>query len=130
MSDFVVNGQNYRAGKLPAMTQLHIARRLAPVMAALAPSLADMKSAGDFSLSNMGAVLEPVAMAVGRLSDEDCEYVLGACLSVVSRKRDGDTGWAPIWNQDAKMLQFQELQLMDMLTIAGHVIVQNLGSFT
>jgi hypothetical protein len=108
-----VGGFTYRIGKLDARRQFHVMRRMLPLFGALQDAQEDMVAG--------------IAGAVSKLTDDECDYVLDNCLTIVDR-RVGDT-WVSLWNARAKALQFQDLPLADMLQIASAVLQDNLGSF-
>lgn len=125
MAEFSVNGFDYRSSKMDALTQLHVVRRLSPVIGALR----------EFAVEGVDATkaldaLEPVAMVVAKIPDDDVNYIVNACLSTVQRKQDGDRGWANIWNSGAKRPLFEDIAMVEMLTISGHVIMDALGNFS
>ena len=124
MSDFVVGDKTYRAGKIPAMVQLNVARRLAPIVAALVAS-----KKPDDDVVTITDLAGPMADAFSKMADQDVEYVMAKCLSVVSVRRDGDTGWVRIWNDAANAPQFEDIDLVTMVTIVSEVVKQQLGPF-
>ena len=130
MSSFEIDGKAYQTASMPVMTQFHVMRRMAPVLGKMAQNMAGMVAAKQEIAAGEGsamAAMLPLAEAVATLSDADCEFVLNACLAVT--KRQEGTNWVPIWNVNAKRLQFQDINLMAMLTIAGNVLTEDLGGF-
>ena len=128
-TEFEVGGGKYRAGRLSAMTQFHVFRRLGPVIPALkglGPALPVLMGEGG-DLDAAAEALMPVADAIASMSDEDTEYVLGACLSVVQREQGG--AWASVWSASAKRPMFDDINMMDMLQIAARVMMGSLGPF-
>lgn len=130
-TDVTVGGQAYRVGRLDAMKQFHVARKLAPVITSLGgmsdvvKSLKGGEAAGGIELAS----LRPVMDALASMPEADCEFILGTCLAAVQRKSDGGTGWTPIWNVGAKRLQFEDIGLTGMLEITAAVLRSNLGNF-
>lgn len=130
-TDVTVGGQTYRVGRLDAMKQFHVARKLAPVITTLGGmsdvvrSLKGGEAAGGIELAS----LRPVMDALASMPEADCEFILGTCLAAVQRKSDGGTGWTPIWNAGAKRLQFEDIGLTGMLEITAAVLRSNLGNF-
>jgi hypothetical protein len=133
---FEAGGQRYRiTGKLNAIQQLHVVRRLSPLVSAfvgvdtqaLIPEQQERDP--ERAAAAMHALLGPLADGVAKLSDADTEYILGACMSVVQRDIGGGTGWAPMWNLQAKAMQYQDLTFIDLLTVCGRVLMMNLGDF-
>jgi hypothetical protein len=120
MSEFEINGQTYRAAKLDAFKQFHIARRLAPLQAGLSKAMEGGGSGED-------AFSPAIAEAVAGMPDADCDYILQTCLAVVQRQQDGR--WVSIMAAGAKALMFEDIDMGAMLQIAGQVITENLGGF-
>ena len=148
--DFTVKGAVYRAGRLDAFQQFHIARRLGPVMAALAGAASEAASpavAGgsatepgglpaidglsDEAVTNL--VAGPLAAAISELKQEDVDYILKTCLKAVERQQTNATGgipfWAPVAPAGAIMFEDLRYDLSAMLELVTHVIQENLGSF-
>lgn len=128
LEPFEVGGQTYRAGKINAMTQLHVVRRLAPLIGSVQAMQADPDGAGDGDL--LGRLAGPLATALAAMSDADTEYVVGACLSVCQRQAAGGLGWTPVWSVQAKQPMFDDVDLLAMLQIAAKVLMANVASFT
>ena len=120
MSEFEINGQAYRAARLDAFKQFHIARRLAPLHAGLSKAMEGGAMGED-------AFSPAIAEAVAGMPDADCDYILQSCLAVVQR-RQGDR-WASIMAVGGRALQFDDIDMGAMLQIAGQVITENLGGF-
>ncbi|AFC85920.1 phage tail assembly chaperone [Frateuria aurantia] len=116
---FEINGRQYQSAKMDTRKQFHVARRLAPAMG----SLAAVAASG--SVDNL-SVLSPLASAIAAMPDADCDFVLDACLAVVSLNQSGS--WVQIANRSGG-LQFDEIELGEMLQIAAKVIQENLGGF-
>jgi hypothetical protein len=113
-SEKIVDGQTYRLGRLNAKQQFHVARRLAPVVAAFTG----------------GAEGIPLALAeaVSKLPDDACDYVMRTTMSVVHR-RVGDQ-WAAVWNQAADQPQFADISAPVLIDLVIAVVQENLGDFT
>lgn len=152
MAEFNVAGQSYRTAKIDAMRQFHLSRKIAPVIPALIPvfgKLAEAKKAAvkvaiekgmtpeqaeeievsPFTSDPFGMVslFEPFAAAVASMSDESAEYVMGTCLSVISRQQG--TTWSPVWNDRQKVCMFDDIDSGVMLQLAAHVVRESLGPF-
>lgn len=117
----------YQIGKLPAMTQFHVVRRIGPVLASMGVSITEMAASGKSLradvdlLSIMGTVSEVVA----HMSNDDVEYVIYACLGVVRRKQ-GERFMAVM---TGKNFQFQDIDMNKMLRLTVEVLKENLGGF-
>ncbi len=124
MLEFEIDGVKYKAGRIPAMTQFHLLRRLSPVIAILF-SNRDPET-GIFDPAKSAAAL---AEAIAKMSDEDTEYVFGSCLSVVQREREGGTGYVSIWNTSAKAPQFDDINIITMIKIVSEIVQGQIGPF-
>jgi hypothetical protein len=128
--EFEIGGQRYRAEKLDAFKQLHVSRKIAPIIPKLLPmfqKFAGSKDALKDDLDGLAEAFEPLAQALAEMPDADCEHVFAACLGVVSRNQQGN--WATIWSQSAKSLMFDDIDLGQMTQIAVKVIWDSLGPF-
>lgn len=131
-----IGGNTYRIGKLDARTQLHVWRRLAPIVSAAGGlasigairNVAESTDADQVSTEQLGAyaaMLGPLLDAVAKLPDEDVDYILNVALQAVMRKGEGDTGWHPVMRGGAMM--FDDIGPIQMLEIAGRVVIGSPG---
>jgi hypothetical protein len=123
-----IDGHNYRLDKLPAMLQLHVSRRIAPLIpTAIGPflSISAMKGGVDKNIEAIVSQLQPFADGLAGLSDADAEYVLGTCLGVI-RRQNGEQ-WVPIWRNGQTM--FEDIDLGVMVRLTLRVIIDSLGPF-
>lgn len=121
--DFEAGGHQYVSSKMNAFTQFHVARKLAPVVAEVLPILSK-----GIDLEKGITEIEPVMQAIAKMEETDVNYVLFACLAVVRRVQKGG-GSVPIWNENARRLQFDDIEMPQMLQIAAYVLKDNLTSF-
>jgi len=122
MISVTINNQNYRIGRLSALAQFHVSRRLGPVLAVTGSSLAGLKNASDLDFAD---ILEPIMGIVASMPDADVDYILFTCLSVVT-KQQGDA-WAPV--SVGNRLMFEDLDMPDMLRLVFQCLKENLGNF-
>ena len=132
MLEFELNGHSYRAGKLSAFQQLHLSRKIAPILPRLLPAFALLAGRGEeeaplLNLPDLANAVGPLAQALAEMSDADCEYVFGVSLSVVSRLQG--QAWASVWNGPSKSPMFDDIDLSAMTQIVVKVIADNLGPF-
>lgn len=122
MAEIEVLGATYRIGKMNALTQLHVGRRLLPALIAVGIKAEDLGQR-----SNVGIVdfMEPAVKLMGSMSDADVNYVLFRCLDAVSRK-SGDR-FAPIVN--GERLMFEDIDMPSMVRLTAAVLQENLGGF-
>lgn len=116
----------YQIGRLSALSQFHVTRRVAPILANMGVSVIDsLRISGKLSDDDMVAVMGTAADVVSKMSDADVEYVIFTCLSVVRKKQENV--WAAVVNGKQFMFQTMDMQLMMRLTVA--VLKENLSSF-
>ena len=126
MTEFELGGQTYRIDAMAAMKQFHVSRRIAPLLPAILPVYAAFARGIDINqMDQLQPVLDPLCQALSGLTDENSEYVIGACLSVVSRKQE--KGWASVWGSAG--LMFADIGLNVMMQLTVRVIVDQLGPF-
>lgn len=116
-----LNGHHYRAAKLSVFDQLKVTRRLLPILSGL---MGDLKKLYQREIA-IEVVLPVITDAVAQLSDSDCDAILYPCLSVVSRQNEKK--WVPVFSQGT--LMFDDIDMMTLLLIVGHVIGDSLGNF-
>ena len=133
MTEFTIGKDVYRAGKMSAMTQFHLLRRLTPCLA----QLAGLASAGvKLTFDEEGNVVDvegaldevvgPLASALTAMSDEEVDYVFNACLEVTERKQAGGA-WAALRVNGTTM--FDGLSLPALMAVVYHVVRENLTDF-
>jgi len=111
----VIEGVTYRTGQLNAKEQFHVARRLAPIVGAMASAV----GTGMFS---------SLADAVSKLEDKDVDYVMRTTMRVVTRQT-GDR-FMSVWNVQGDAPQFADMTAPVLLQLMIAVIQDNLGGFT
>lgn len=130
MVEVVINGQQYRFGKLDAFKQFHVSRKIAPVVPTLIPVFTEIASRGDGFLSDTNRLAEtllPFAEAIADMDDAKTEYVLATCLAVC--QRNTGNAWASVWNAQANVCMFDDMDMSVILPLVVHVIKDSLGSF-
>lgn len=122
-----IGGHKYRIGKLNAFAQFHLARRLAPALWAMGSGMvANLKgvdaSPDTFALGAMGPLVE----VISKMSNEDSEHVLHACLGVCHRQ--SGTGWQIMYTEGGGLM-FQDIDLGALMQLTTAAIQENLGNF-
>lgn len=125
MSEITIAKMNYRIGKLDALQQFHVARRLAPILATMGITLHQLSSGAGMSLEDFMPALGPVSEIMSQMSDADTNYIIFSCLAVTQREQSGK--WAPVVN--GQSLMFQDLDLPAMMRLVVEVLKENLGDF-
>jgi hypothetical protein len=124
------SGHDYRIGRMDAFKQLHVSRRLAPIIPTLLPVLLQVAKNEGLSvndIANSAKILQPFADAMAGMSDADAEYVMTACLAVV--QRHSANAWAPVWSERAKSCMFDDIDLGVMMKLTLEVVKDSLGPF-
>lgn len=130
MTEKELNGQTYRIGKMPAMQQMHVSRRLAPLVPTLVPAFLKVARQGNMlaDVEGTAALLLPFAEALADMKDADAEYVYRECLGVVQR-RTTPTTWAPVWDRAAASVMFDDMDVGTLTVLVLEVVVDSLGPF-
>lgn len=110
MEEIGIDGQTYRLAKLNALTQFHLARRIAPIVTTL--------DAGQ-------ETIEKLTKALAEMSDEEAEYVIAKCLNDCRRK-SGDS-WAKVFVSGN--LMFDDIDMMHMADLVVRTLMGNLSGF-
>lgn len=126
-SELTVAGAEYRVGRLSALEQFHVTRRLGPMLVVAGISV-EMLSAGmQVALDDMVAMAGPVMEVLSRMSDADTDYVILSCLRTASR-RQGDA-WARVIAPDGRTFMFADMDMPTMIRLVVEVLKLNLGNF-
>lgn len=113
--EFALQDQQYRtSGKLDAFKQLHVVRRLAPLL-------------GSLDSAREADVFQALAVAMAGMADADVDFVLFACLALVQRKQ-GDS-WVAVFMPATKLMQFDDIDMACMMQMIIRVLQENLASF-
>ena len=99
MRELELNGTYFRCGKMPTRVQLHVVKRLMPVMQGMLPLFAVRRDADGNPVAgvdgmNVYQALAILANTVGDLSDTDADFVLDAALGCVAWRQGA--GWQPL----------------------------------
>jgi hypothetical protein len=132
MIEFTVNEdtpeqRSYQVGKLNAMQQFHVTRRLGPVLVVAGITVDMLRKGVKMELGGIVALAGPVMEVLSKMTDEETEYIIFTCLSVC-KLRQGE-GWAPLMSPDGKKLMFSNLELPEMVRVVCEVLKDNLGNF-
>lgn len=136
--EYEVFGSKYKIGRMNAMQQFHVARRLHGVCASLGEAFNVVQRMGGAAAlatavlekkptSDVLLVIAPVLKSLGDMKDSDVEYVFENCLGVVERQQVGGA-WAPVWARGGGLM-FQDIEMPHMLVLTWHVLRSNLANF-
>lgn len=127
-TEVTVKGVLYRLEPMSARKQWDVARRLAPILEVALPAILDALAKGSLSDADAAqAALPPLIRGIGSLTDEASDRLLDECLACV-RRPGGGGAYVPL-TRDGQFMFESDNNLLVMLTLAAHVIWDNLGSF-
>jgi hypothetical protein len=122
-----VNGIEYLLGSLTAKKQLHVSRRVAPVLASALTNLAGAPAGLTMDQILLTAA-RPIADTLSKMTDEDVDYVVDTCLAVCKRKATERGGWVNVMNA-AGGIQFADMQMDALLALTAAVIEKDIMPF-
>jgi hypothetical protein len=133
--EFEIKGEKYKTvRKLDAKRQYHVARRIAPAILALASAAEVINFSADgvprIRDQDEAGAIQPLVQALASMKDEDVDYILFACLSIVQRQQviGGKEVWANIQAANGA-LAFEDIEMATMMQIVVQVIQENLANF-
>ena len=113
------NHQYTTSGRLDTFTQLHIARKLGPVIPTVEGLIAQRNEGKPKSILTV--------LMLSSLDDRDAEFVVKKCLAVILRKQQDGKG-AKLLSSDGSLM-FDDTPMNDLLELTVAVIEENLGDF-
>jgi hypothetical protein len=129
--NFEIGARKFKLNKINAFDQFHIVRRLAPLLGELMPVALKLKSMGDVNVEKMTdeqlKMFSPIMTGLAKLSDEDSNRVLLGLCSSAEMFQPASNNWARIAGPAG--LMFQDLELPELLQIAGRAFMFNLQGF-
>lgn len=123
--EFEVAGTQYRADRLDAFKQLHISRKIAPMVPKLIPVFVSLQANEKADMATLVTAAGPFADALAAMAEADVDFVVKTCLASVRRNQAG--AWSPLMSNGA--LMFSDMGLDAMLPIVARVLRENLGNF-
>lgn len=138
--NFEYQNRKFQLRKLNAFKQLHIVRRVSPLLKDLIPAIqkSGLLSKGKLSLKDIEKLsesekldqiakfLSPIFEGFSKLTDEDTEIVLLGLLEGVEVQQSHGN-WAMIVRD--KNLMIEDFSLKEMITLASRSFAYNLESF-
>lgn len=131
-----INGIEYTIGRLNAVDQFHVSRKIAPIVPKLMPIIAEVAKGdlakvidslneeenGDLAeLQPLADALSPFMEAIAQMPAEDVDFIIFKCLSVAKR------GGAVVCRNNSIM--FDNLGMTELLPLVIATIRLNLGNF-
>lgn len=121
---FQVGAHSYIISKMEMFSQLNVMRKLGPIIARTgAGFIADPPKTIEETMLR----LEPAVDQLSAMSEDDFNYVMHRCLSVVRRVQGQML--QPVFNLGAKQMQFNDLNAAEAMQLVARVLGDNLGSF-
>ncbi|WP_151713369.1 phage tail assembly chaperone [Acinetobacter bereziniae] len=137
MNEVINIGEHeYTIGRLNALDQFHVSRKIAPVIPTLMPIISEVAK-GDFTktiesieqgdnnelgnLEPLALALEPFMDAFAKMPEDDVNYIIHKCLSVVKR------GSSIVCR--GQSIMFDDLDMGQILPLVVAVIRVSLSNF-
>lgn len=137
MNELIPIGEHeYSIGRLNALDQFHVSRKIAPIIPTLMPIISEVAK-GDLSkiiesielgdnnelgsLEPLAQALEPFMEAFAKMPEEDVNYIIHKCLSVVKR------GSSVVCR--GQSIMFDDLDMGQILPLVVAVIRVSLSNF-
>lgn len=120
----------YRFRRIPPKQQLFISKRLTPILAGLqgmAPPLPKGAPAEEVAKQEAARIQQFVA-SLSSIPDDDLAFIMDTTLAFTDRQL-ANGSWMPVYNDRAKALQFQELELDALFEIVLTALGGSLGPF-
>lgn len=135
--DFAIKGLNYRTSrKLGAREQFHVARRLSPVLLALAEAGEKVTFNGavpQLDGADELAAMKPLVLAISTMPDAEADFVLTTCLAVVQFNQhpegSGAVLWANVQAPGGALMFPEQIDLAAMIQMVVAVVRENLSNF-
>lgn len=131
---FNIGGSVYRSSGIDPISQGHIARRLMPLLGALAPSIQKHLSgqpvmAGPTSIAAIVEQAMPLVEYLAHIDDATHDFILARTLCGVERERPGHAGWERVWNDKRAALCVDGISGADVIEIVVRVLLAELAPF-
>jgi hypothetical protein len=114
-----IDGKTFQIGKLDVLAQLHVSRRVLPLLKPMAEAWKTSETA------NLLDIVMAVSEDFSTLPDETLNYVIFKCMAVV-RLQQGER-FAPIVRNDKIM--FEDIDMVTLMRLTIAVIMDNFQSF-
>lgn len=124
MKDIEIDGIAYRIGRMNAIQQWEVFRRLGPMVPVLALEYRD----GADQTPGGRWIMGGASGALSELKQADSDYILQACLAAVERKGPGDAQWYK-FAVNGRLMYENDSDLSLLLALMDEVVQENLASF-
>jgi hypothetical protein len=120
-TEATIDGKTFEIGKLNAFEQLHVFRRVMPIMK---PVLQVMRTPGGVNQLDM---VMAMSETLSTLPDEQLDYVINKCLSVIRVKDDARGMSFPVMRGATMM--YQDFDMPQLLRLTWEVLMENFQPF-
>lgn len=130
-----INGINYKAEKMPPRQQVHVMRRLTPLLKAAAPAIMGFLDKDKPKAEVFATVLQsigPFTDALAGMPDAEIDYVMNYCLVRVQRQDANTMTWHPfyVWRDNGVIAMYPaDTDAVAELRLVGEVVKENLSGF-
>ena len=125
-STIEMDGNSYQIGKINALKQFHVSRRLGPILAAMGISLQTLAKGMKPDMMDFAEIVGPASAVLARMTDDDANYIIFECLGVVTRKQS-DGRYSKVMIDG--VMAFEDIELPGMLQLIVLVLQSNIGNF-
>lgn len=122
MSRIEINSATYSIGKMPALVQFHVVRRLTPGLANMGLSFSQIKQ---ITPETAWGLFAPISEFLANMPEDDANYIIFACLGVV-RRIDGDRQAEVLVSG---RLMYEDIDMLVMMRLTIEVLKENLMGF-
>lgn len=127
--EVTIKDRRFKTGRLDAIQQFHVARRIAPILSTFMASVAAKQMAEIEQMPEsamLSLLVSPAMAALAEMPQDDADYVIQACLRVCEREEPG--GWQRMIAPNGRLV-FEETDLATILQLVIAVVKENLGAF-
>ena len=140
MGEITIGGVTYkRVRDMDVARQFDVAARILPLIASgfgeLVPLFAQLKREGLSLKENMvdriSQIIVPASRELQKMTNEDRRFLMNSCLSLVDRKNPDRDNWEPIWNNEANVSMFNDINhdLSLVLKLMLYVLQETFQAF-
>lgn len=122
MSEIEIDGVAYRIGRMNALRQFDVVRRLGPMVPIMAQQLREGAEKIDGARWIMGVAVG----AAAEVKQADSDFVVQTCLGVVQRKDPVSGAWVPVLMGGQVS---DDIDLSVILEVLDAVLQENLSRF-
>lgn len=131
MREVTISERQFVINNLDPKRAFHVVRRIAPLVGALpffAPYLLGERRLDPNDLEEIAVVMAPLAKNLAEMPEEDANYVIDVCLSVVQLRMPDGRGLAPI-QAPGGYLMYDWINMPMMVRLVFETITENLTGF-